>query len=70
MAIPKGTGAMLLLELDGDGVSIEADLERCGNALNKEGALEILVAQNGTERDRLWSARRELEPYTTKTISA
>lgn len=52
--------ALLLLELDGDAGALDAQTERAGNALLEAGAFDVLVARHGGERDRLWSARREL----------
>jgi glycolate oxidase len=52
--------ALLLVELDGDEASVEHQVEDCGNALSEAGALEVLVARHGGERDKLWAARREL----------
>jgi glycolate oxidase len=52
--------ALLLVELDGDEFGLERQVELCGNALTEVGALEVLVARHGGERDRLWAARREL----------
>jgi len=60
LAISDGARAMLLVELDGQGASLEADVERLGGALLDAGALEVLVAQKAGERERLWAARREL----------
>jgi glycolate oxidase len=60
LTIPGETKAILLIELDGDAGRLDDDLEVCGNALADVGALEILVAQNSSERERLWSSRREL----------
>ncbi len=35
--------------------------ERVGEGLRRDsGALEVLVAQDASQRDRLWSARREM----------
>lgn len=58
--IPPGAGAMLIVELDGDAESLPGQLERCGGAMDDAGAIEILVARHGGERERLWAARREL----------
>jgi glycolate oxidase len=52
--------ALLLIELDGEEVGLERQTELCGNALTEAGALEVLVARHGGERERLWAARREL----------
>lgn len=58
--VPAGVKALLLIEIDGDEVTVARDVERLGNALLDEGAAEVLVAQKAGERDRLWAARREL----------
>jgi glycolate oxidase len=60
LPVPTDARAMLLVELDGDADRLSADVERCGEAMSDAGAVEILVAQTGSERERLWSARREL----------
>jgi glycolate oxidase len=60
LTIPNETKAMLLIELDGEAASLEAELERTGNILFDLDALEVLVAQNSGERERLWASRREL----------
>lgn len=52
--------ALLLIELDGDELGLERQLELCGNALTEVGALDVLAARHGGERERLWAARREL----------
>jgi len=57
--------AALLIDLDGSEQLCDGDLERTGNVLMKSGAIEVLVAQNGSERERLWAARRELS-YTLR----
>lgn len=59
-AIPQHARAALLVELDGPSSSLQQELERAGNAILAIGALDVLVAQNGSERERLWAARREL----------
>ena len=35
-------------------------VERCGESMFEAGALEVLVAKNDAERERLWAGRREL----------
>lgn len=58
--IPAQAGAALLIELDGDESQCERGLERAGNAMLTVGALDVLVARHGGEREKLWAARREL----------
>ena len=60
LALPEETKAILLVEFDGDRSRLERTLEQGGNALIDTGAVEVLVAQNSSERERLWSSRREL----------
>jgi glycolate oxidase len=65
--VPEGATAMLLLEIDGDATVVEAQLERCGEAMVAAGAVEVLVAKDSTERARLWAARRELSHSLRRT---
>lgn len=60
IAIPEGAQAMLLVELDGEEASPDRELERVADAFYEAGAVEILIAQSSSERERLWAARREL----------
>ncbi|HEY6876775.1 MAG TPA: FAD-linked oxidase C-terminal domain-containing protein [Polyangiales bacterium] len=60
LAIGDDVRAALLIELDGPSAQCDAELERAGNAIVATGACDVLVAKNGSDRERLWSARREL----------
>ncbi|MFT3926224.1 MAG: FAD-linked oxidase C-terminal domain-containing protein [Myxococcales bacterium] len=60
LQIPEAAQAALLVELDGSASQCEQGLERAGNAALEAGALEVLVARHGGEREKLWAARREL----------
>jgi glycolate oxidase len=60
LAIPEQARALLLVELDGDEIALDGQLERAGNALIEAGALDVLVARHGGDREKLWAARREL----------
>ncbi len=60
LPVPDGAGAMLLVELDGDESHLASQVERCGNAMMEAGALDVLLAKNEAERERLWGARREM----------
>jgi glycolate dehydrogenase FAD-linked subunit len=57
-AIAESAGAMLLLEVDGEPSECEAAAERIANAC--EGALDVLVAQDAAQREKLWAARRDM----------
>ncbi len=60
LAAPEGSDTLLLLEFDGRTNEVEEATERAGNALLEAGAVEVLVALDGSQRERLWAARREL----------
>jgi glycolate oxidase len=72
-AIDARAGAMLLVEVDGDGHTCEREAERFGNACDEAGALEVLVAQDAAQRERLWAARRDMShavrKFTKKKLS-
>jgi glycolate oxidase len=51
---------MLLLEIDGDEGNVETQAQRVLDACDQAGALEGLVAQSSSQRDRLWAARRDM----------
>lgn len=59
-SIDARAAAMLLIEVDGNESACETEAERVGAACDSAGALEVLVAQEASQRDRLWSARREM----------
>lgn len=61
VAFPKGAGAAVLAEVDG---SIEeglfAELAQIEELCASHGALETVVAQDESQREKLWAARRML----------
>ncbi len=65
---PAGTGALLLIEVDGFAAGVAEELARVAEACRNAGAGEILRATTEEERDVLWRVRRELSP-ALKVIS-
>ncbi len=60
-AVPEGTGALLLAELDGlFDEDVERDAIRLAELCESRGADEVLMARHGGEREQLWAARRVL----------
>jgi glycolate oxidase len=57
-AINESAGAMLLIELDGEPATCEAEAERVAAAC--ENALDVLVAHDAAQREKLWAARRDM----------
>ena len=65
VAVDARAGAMLLVEVDGE--AAEATLLRVGEvATGCAGCLDVVVAQDAAQRDRLWAARRMLSKATRK----
>jgi glycolate oxidase len=65
VSIDLRAGGMLLVEVDGD--ATESALLRLGEvASSAEGCVDVVVAQDAAQRDRLWAARRMLSKATRK----
>jgi glycolate oxidase len=62
VAIDERAGALLLIEVDGDVRACEEGAERIGEVCMQERAIDVLVAQDASQRSRLWTARREMSP--------
>jgi glycolate oxidase len=60
LAIPSAARSLFIVEIDGEERALDGELERLGAELDAAGALEVLVAKHAGDRERLWSARREM----------
>jgi glycolate oxidase len=57
----ENAGAMLLIELDGnDAEQIERDLVKIGKLCEAQGALEVYVAEDKNNIERIWNVRRNI----------
>ena len=65
---PPGTGAMLLLEVDGLAKTVVEETERVEVACRAAGATDIRSARDTAERQELWTVRRALS-LSLKMIS-
>ena len=66
---PEGTGAILLVEVDGVPSAVGEEASRVEDACRAAGATEVLRARDDTEREELWTVRRELSA-SLMTIAA
>ena len=67
VAIDRRANAMLLIEIDGENAVIETSLAKLGDLLtSRPGVVDVVVAQDASQRARLWEARRALSPATRK----
>jgi glycolate oxidase len=57
----ENAGAMLLIELDGtNAAQIEMDLIETGKLCEQHGAIEVYVAEDKNNIDRIWNVRRNI----------
>lgn len=64
MGIPGDIEGLLLIEVDGDSVSIESQAERIKSVLSEHNAAEIKLTRDPMEADKLWQARRVVSQAT------
>lgn len=57
---PAGTGALLIVEVDGVSGGVREEIALVRDACQRAGATSVHIAESAAERDRLWEARREL----------
>lgn len=64
--IPAHTGALLLIDVDGDGAGLDADTVAISNAARGDGLMELRSAASRAESEDLWAARKALSPSLRK----
>ena len=64
--IDAAAGAMLIMEVDGDEAACERQAERVSDACEAAQVLDVLVAQDAAQRERLWAARRQMSHAVRK----
>jgi len=60
--IPVGTGALLLIEADGDAITLPAAVAAIEAAARGDGLIELRTARNAAEAETLWACRKALSP--------
>jgi glycolate oxidase len=58
LGLPTDVDAILLIEVDGDSESIEAQARKIEQIAKAKGASRVVAAANQAEADKLWTARR------------
>jgi len=64
--IPADAGAMLLMEVDGDSLSVEQGSRKIQEVCEERRAISFEKASTPEEAERLWQARREISPSLYK----
>ena len=60
--IPENTGAMLLIEVDGDKRLVEREADKIKKICAGKGVIDFIIASDGREVELLWDARRKISP--------
>lgn len=60
--LPADTGALLLLEADGEAHSIQAAVTAIGKAVEGDGLLDWRTADSAADAEAIWAARKALSP--------
>ena len=60
--IPAGTGALLLIEADGDATTLPAAVAAIELAARGTGLIELRTARDAAEAETLWACRKALSP--------
>jgi glycolate oxidase len=58
LGLPREAEALMLIEVDGDEVAVEAQSDRLRKMCHDLGALEVKVAKTNEENEEIWRARR------------
>ncbi len=66
LQLPADAGAMLMIEVDGAADGMDSAAERVRLAAQVEGAVDVQVAADAGEVQRLWKARKALSPALRK----
>lgn len=64
--VPAGTGALLLIEADGDASTLPAAVTAIDIAARGEGLVELRTARDAAEAETLWACRKALSPSLRK----
>lgn len=61
--LPKETGALLLIELDGRPEAVIVERDEVGDTCMEKGSLDVFVAEGAAKRKTLWDMRRNIYTY-------
>ena len=60
--LPKGAGAMLMIEVDGLAASLDEAVKKVSSAARNRGLIELTAAATAEEIQALWNTRKALSP--------
>lgn len=66
VGLPLDAEAVLLIEVDGNPIVVEADAEKVLTVLKENNAFSVEIAKTAADVDKLWAARRTALPALAK----
>lgn len=66
LGLPRQAEGILLIDVDGDRVAVERQMDRIIEKVRANGAIEVKEAKNDEEREELWLARRSAHGVLSK----
>src|SRR5699024_642514 len=64
--LPLDAEAIIIIEVDGHASAVEEEIMRCKEICEDSGAMEVIVATDEAEREKVWKARRMVSPAITQ----
>ena len=58
--VPREAEAALIIEVDGSAAAVSDEIERVADACQEAGAVGVVRADTSSEREQIWSLRRQL----------
>jgi glycolate oxidase len=65
--VPREAKAVLIIEVDGSAPAVEDEITRVAEGCGESGAVGIVRAETSSEREQIWSLRRQLSPALRAT---
>jgi D-lactate dehydrogenase len=62
LGLPPEVNALLMIEVDGDADCIQTAARKLANSASNSGTIEVQIAEQDHEIDKLWAARKALSP--------
>jgi glycolate oxidase len=66
MSLPPESGALLLIEVDGDLALTKKEAKKLKEICSRSGAIQFVAASRRREAEKLWEARRNVSPSVYK----
>ena len=67
-SFPAGTGALVIIEVDGDAATVATQLDAVRTALTAAGARDVEVADGDAAATRLWRARKSISAAVASIV--